>query len=274
MVRSQVALIAVLGCVISFLAGRESSRSYQVANAHQSEFRHTSLSLKSVPVCDFPEKINGGFSGSYLSLQCRRQHCGGNEEINRLTRRDWRIPFWCVRISKGFWRCGESNVDSFNHVMAAFISGSLSGIFYFEPDNENACFVSGPHGGDGMHVRTELPLGGLLHISGRAIGGIGTVLGDSDSSHHPIRLDTHSNKLASAYDNQGSREPYDPPIGRRFVLGLFGCVGGYSLGLWSLGLRDSWLRRCLLGVGSLGVLFGLLGWWITFSFPCTWNWPL
>ena len=258
MPRFRSILTVLLGCVIAVIAGREPSRPYQVANTHQSEFRCASLSLESIPVSNFTEQVYGSFFSGDLFHQARRQFRCGDKEINRFAWRDWRIPFrwWC--ISESFGRCWKPNVDAFDHKMTAFISRGFPGILYLELDNENSGFVSESQGSHRMHVCTELPFG--------------TGLGEPNSSAHPIRLHAHSDDLTRSHKNQSASQVNDPPVRRRFLFGLFGCVGGYGLALCSLGLRHRWFRWCGVGLGCLGVLSGLLGWWITFAFPRTWGW--
>src|SRR6267154_647602 len=117
--------VFLLGCFVSFLAGREPSRSHQVANTHQPEFRYAPLSMKSVFIRDLPEKVDGRFFESDLAFLCRGQLCGRNEILHIFTRSDRRVSLEWRDIFEILGGSGKFRVNTLNHDMATFVCRCL-----------------------------------------------------------------------------------------------------------------------------------------------------
>lgn len=263
-----------LGCFIPLITWCEPSRAHQVTNTHQPELCNSSFNSECISVGDFPKKIYRDPRSHNLGYLGRLQVCGGYEEFSALPWADGRIPERCVGVLESLVRCRKWIINSFHHEMAALVCRSLSSVFDYESNNENSCIVSVPTRLHNMDIGTKLPLCSVFHGFDRSSRSVGALSRKCHSFSHPFLLAEHGNDLARAYENQQTCESNNPPVGRRFTVSLFGCVVGYCLAVWSLGLSNRFLRRFFLGLGVLGVVIGLSCWWITFAFPGSWCWRI
>jgi hypothetical protein len=95
-----------------------------------------------------------------------------------------------------------------------------------------------------------------------------------DGLFQPVGLYSEYDSLADANNNKKSSEHDEPPVGRRFIIALFGNLAGIWIGMFGWKFFDS--RRRLLGSvfiggGGLLSLISLGLFWLT-NFPSTWNW--
>src|SRR5437588_998901 len=258
-------VVLILTCFITVFRSRKQSSRELLPSALQAEFSKL-LAPESIPVGNFPDKVYRCFLNHDLAFLGRSQFCGGNVELHHLTRR-----------YRGLWNaCGNRDFDeilrklripvgnSFMHVTSTVVGRSLTSVFNLEFDDHHSGFVFASLRSNRVDVCSQLLYCGVLHGLDSSSGSIGARFRHGYGFYHPVCLNTHSAELSQANEYQSTRQVNDPPVRRRFILGLFGCVGGYGLIFLSLRLRDRFFRRCFVGLGCLGVLVGLLGWWITF----------
>jgi len=261
MARSYVAtpIAMLLGCVVTLVVWCKPPVVDMFSDAKVSKLRNAT-NVECVSIMDFSPKDYRVLPPSYLSFLLGRQ-----EITHRSTdfcciswADDGHAPvlariFWPAEIG---WERPRNDIQT--HPIREVVSGSNAKGFEFNLDCRRFPVRGVPVSLASRHqdIAPELAFGGVLHgfdSSGGCVGArfgcIGTLLGDPYALNHPAHIDNHGDELTEGQNNQCSGEPDNPPVGRRFVLALAACSGGYSLALCGVGIRNRCLR-CWLDLVS------------------------
>src|SRR5260370_22810536 len=225
-----VLFLSGFGAIITWgAAGSE----YRFTYTHQLELSRPLL-FESISVGEFTPNVDGlGFVSDFDFLIWRdRVHYP--IKLYGFPRQNNRLSVFETTRRKSLWRwiVSDTNTQTTN----VSVSGGLTGVLnrYVEHEDGTSRWT------DSLcayrkNISPELSFRSIFHrVDGFGCGirtvfsSIGAFLGNRNSFSHPLGLDEHRNELAKSDKNQSTSEP-DQPIGRRFLLGLFGCVGGYGL---------------------------------------------
>ena len=265
MARSRVvALIAMLGCVVTLVVGCKSSIVDVFSDAESPKVCNA-LNVECIPITDFSPNDYRGFPMSNFSFEF-----GNQETLHRSSKfggiswtEDRRAPifirvFWFTKIG---WERPRNKIDT--HPIGQIVSGSSAEIFDFNFDTKLISEIGIPVYLRSRHqnIGSELPFGGVLHglygfdcSVGAGLGGIGT-----DGIRYGLRDDSF--ERAQTYKYGPSREngqgPVDPQFRReslqnvppdflpdalRFLLG-WSAVGVGGLLAYSTGCGCTYKRR-------------------------------